>query len=94
MRSHSSCLFHTGQSLLLDFGLCALTRPLLRKFVSWKFASQHTHVLKVYVMKVCKLKVCFTIHTHVLKVCVMKIFKLEVCDMQSSRFESLCYESL
>ena len=26
MRSHSSCLFHTGRSLLVDFGLCALTR--------------------------------------------------------------------
>ena len=26
MRSHSSCLFHTGQSLLVDFGLCASTR--------------------------------------------------------------------
>ena len=26
MRSHSSCLFHTGQSLLMDFGLCASTR--------------------------------------------------------------------
>ena len=25
MRSHSSCLFHTGQSLLVDFGLCAST---------------------------------------------------------------------
>ena len=26
MRSHSSCLFHTGQSLLVDFDLCAPTR--------------------------------------------------------------------
>ena len=26
MRSHSSCLFHTGQSLLVDFDLCAFTR--------------------------------------------------------------------
>ena len=26
MRSHSSCLFHTGQSLLVDIGLCAPTR--------------------------------------------------------------------
>ena len=26
MRFHSSCLFHTGQSLLVDFGLCASTR--------------------------------------------------------------------
>ena len=26
MRFHSSCLFHTGQSLLVDFGLCAPTR--------------------------------------------------------------------
>ena len=26
MRSHSSCLFHTGQSLLVDFDLCASTR--------------------------------------------------------------------
>ena len=26
MRFHSFCLFHTGQSLLVDFGLCAPTR--------------------------------------------------------------------
>ena len=26
VRSHSSCLFHTGQSLLVDFDLCAPTR--------------------------------------------------------------------
>ena len=26
VRSHSSCLFHIGQSLLVDFGLCASTR--------------------------------------------------------------------
>ena len=26
MCSHSSCLFYTGQSLLVDFGLCASTR--------------------------------------------------------------------
>ena len=26
MRFHSSCLFHTGLSLLVDFGLCASTR--------------------------------------------------------------------
>ena len=26
MRAHSSCLFHIGQSLLVDFGLCAPTR--------------------------------------------------------------------
>ena len=26
VRFHSSCLFHTGQSLLVDFGLCASTR--------------------------------------------------------------------
>ena len=26
MRSHSSCLFDTGQPLLVDFGLCAPTR--------------------------------------------------------------------
>ena len=26
MRFHSSCLFYTGQSLLVDFGLCASTR--------------------------------------------------------------------
>ena len=26
MRSHSSCLFHTGQSLLVDFDLCSSTR--------------------------------------------------------------------
>ena len=26
MLSHSSCLFDTGQSLLVDFGLCASTR--------------------------------------------------------------------
>ena len=26
MRSHSSCLFDTGQSLLVDLGLCAPTR--------------------------------------------------------------------
>ena len=26
MHFHSSCLFHTGQPLLVDFGLCAPTR--------------------------------------------------------------------
>ena len=26
MRFHSSCLFHSGQSLLVDFGLSASTR--------------------------------------------------------------------
>ena len=26
MHFHSSCLFNTGQSLLVDFGLCASTR--------------------------------------------------------------------
>ena len=26
MRFHSSCLFHTGQSLFVDFGLCGSTR--------------------------------------------------------------------
>ena len=26
VRFHSSCLFHTGQPLLVDFGLCAPTR--------------------------------------------------------------------
>ena len=26
MRFHSSCLFHTDLSLLVDFGLCASTR--------------------------------------------------------------------
>ena len=26
MRFHSSCLFHTGQSLLVEFGLCTSTR--------------------------------------------------------------------
>ena len=26
MHSHSSCLFDTGQSLLVDFGLCPSTR--------------------------------------------------------------------
>ena len=26
MRFHSSCLFYTGQSLMVDFGLCASTR--------------------------------------------------------------------
>ena len=26
MRFHSSCLFHTGQSMLVDFGLCTSTR--------------------------------------------------------------------
>ena len=26
MRYHSSCLFDTGQSLLVDFGLCVSTR--------------------------------------------------------------------
>ena len=26
MPFHSSCLFHTGQSLLVDFDLCASTR--------------------------------------------------------------------
>ena len=26
MRSHSSCFFDIGQSLLVDFGLCAATR--------------------------------------------------------------------
>ena len=32
-------------------------------YVSWKFASPHTHVLKIYVMKVCKLEGYFTSHT-------------------------------
>ena len=43
MRSHSSCLFDTGQPLLVDFGLCAPTRlvffdigqPLLVDFSLW-----------------------------------------------------------
>ena len=26
MRSHSSCLFYIGQSVLVDFGLCTSTR--------------------------------------------------------------------
>ena len=35
----------------------------LWKLAHWKFASPHTHVLKIYVMKGCKLEVCFTAHT-------------------------------
>ena len=34
VRSHSSCLFHTGQSLLVDFGLCASTRLVFFTLVS------------------------------------------------------------
>ena len=34
MRFHSSCLFHTGQSLLVDFGLCVSTRLVFFTLVS------------------------------------------------------------
>ena len=34
MRSHSSCLFHTGQSLLVDFGLCTSTRLVFLTLIS------------------------------------------------------------
>ena len=34
MRSHSSCLFHTGQSLLVDFDLCPSTRHVFFTLVS------------------------------------------------------------
>ena len=42
MRSHSSCLFDTGQSLLVDFGLCPSTRLVFLTLVSrcwWTLAS-------------------------------------------------------
>ena len=35
MRSHSSCLFNTGQSLLVDFDLCAPTRLVFLTLVSY-----------------------------------------------------------
>ena len=35
MRSHSSCLFDTGQPLLVDFGLCAPIRLVFLTFVSY-----------------------------------------------------------
>ena len=34
MRSHSSCLFHTGQLLLLEFDLCAPIRLVFFMLVS------------------------------------------------------------
>ena len=34
MRYHSSCLFHTGQSLLVDFDLCPSTRHVFFTLVS------------------------------------------------------------
>ena len=34
MRFHSSCLFDTGQPLLVDFGLCASTRLVFLTLVS------------------------------------------------------------
>ena len=40
MRSHASCLFDIGQSLLVDFGLCAHTRLVFLTLV-----SLHPHLL-------------------------------------------------
>ena len=53
MRSHSSSLFEIGQSLLVNFGLCAPTRLVFLTLVShcwWTGAlrlSQHVHIVNI-----------------------------------------------
>ena len=51
MRSHSSCLCHTGQPLLVDFGLCASTRLFFATLVShcwWTLACALPLVLSFF----------------------------------------------
>ena len=51
MRSHSSCLYHTGQSLLMDFGLCASTRLVFFTLISrcwWTLACALPLVLSFF----------------------------------------------
>ena len=51
VRFHSSCLFHTGQPLLVDFGLCAPTRLVFFTLVSrcwWTLACALPLVLSFF----------------------------------------------
>ena len=51
MRFRSSCLFHTGQSLLVDFGLCVSTRLVIFTLVSrywWTLAFALPLVLSFF----------------------------------------------
>ena len=45
MRSHSSCLFDTGQSLLVDFDLCASTRLVFFDIGFCRFKDLQLYVL-------------------------------------------------
>ena len=45
MHFHSSCLFDTGQSLLVDFDLCASTRLVFFDIVFCRFKDLQLYVL-------------------------------------------------